>query len=153
MWKKIWEWLKKYGGYIAAFAAGIASYLFIDSGGDKRTKQHIASITARLGEYENLVKRLNNNIRELEGTIGSLEGTSGELRAKNDELRDLLDSSKRDVESAGKSLGELRQGLTEAEGDIDKLGDIDKQLSRESERIDEGFGKLAEFIEKYGKEA
>ena len=153
MWKKIWEWLKKYGGYIAAFAAGIASYLFIDRRGDERTKQYIDSLTARLGEYEELIDKLEYNTGQLTRTINLMEATGGELGAENDKLRGLIGSSERDVKESRKSLSELQDRLSRAESDISKLSYIDTKLGEESKRVDNGFNRLEEFLKKYGTTA
>lgn len=149
MWKKIWAWLKKYGGYILAFIGGIASYFFIDRRGNARTDEYIATLNARLAEYEDLVERLEYHTRELTRNISSMEATSGELRAENNKLRDILGASNRDIEQARHSLTELRTRLESAEGDIDRLTEIDGELGEQSTRIDGGFQRLAEFIEKY----
>jgi chromosome segregation ATPase len=150
VWKKIWEWLKEYGGYILAFIGGIASYFFIDRRGNARTDEYIATLNARLAEYEDLVERLEYHTGELTRNINSMEATSGELRAENNKLRDILGTSNRDISEARHSLTELRTRLESAEGDIDRLAEIDRELGKQSTRIDGGFQRLAEFIEKYG---
>lgn len=150
MWKKIWAWLKKYGSYILAFIGGIVSYLFIDTGRNKRADEYIASLTARLEQYEELIGKLEYNIGELTNNISSMETTAGELRTENDKLRGILESSQRDIIESRKSLDNLRLKLESAGDDIDKLSDIDNGLKEQSVRIDSGFAKLADFITKYG---
>lgn len=150
MWKKIWNWLKKYGGYIAAFLGGIAAYFLHDYRGDQRAKSNIDSLGKRLEEYESLIDKLEYNIQQLTGNINSMEATSGELRVENDKLRDIIGASQRDIKESRHSLGELRTRLESAEGDIDKLGDIERGLDNQSVKLDNGFKQLEAFLQKYG---
>lgn len=150
MWKKIWNWLKKYGGYIAAFFGGIAAYFFYDYRGDKRAKSDIASLGRRLEEYKGLVERLEDNIRQLTRNLNSMEAATGELAVENNKLRDILGASQRDVAEARRAYTDLAGRLESAEGDIDKLGDIERGLDNQSVKLDIGFKRLEEFLQKYG---
>lgn len=150
VWKKIWTWLKKYGGYIAAFVGGIAAYFFIDRNGDKRADEHLISLNNRLAEYKELVERLEYNIGQLTRNLNSMEATSGELAVENNKLRDIIGASQRDVIDARHAYTDLADRLESAEGDIDKLGDIERGLDNQSVKLDKGFKRLEEFLQKYG---
>ena len=122
MWKKIWAWIKKYSHLIIAGIGTSAGFVLGICLG--RNSPNIQRI-------KDLNKQLEDRIVVLSERLGYIEKLN---KLGDEQIRHLRD----DLETARTSLDRLQERINTSQGGL--------------QDIEDGYIKLDEWIQKYGKE-
>ncbi len=107
MWKKIWEWLKKYGGYIAS------AFLFV-IGILVGRKQSVSGADVMVKQLRDQIDALGRELSELRLDNNRLQQLSREDNFELGRIEDELERTRGSIEFAGRTItegGELTESI------------------------------------------